>query len=79
MKKKIDHEKTVERSRQVKMFSNDETPRDDQNKGCVGVQRKPSEVGMYIRGTGNGVPQWYIENQAKLVCLSVVPLLVYLS
>lgn len=59
-KKKQDNEKmdknTIERSGQVKMFSNDETPREIQNKGCVGVQRKPSEAGMYIRGTVNNVP-----------------------
>lgn len=30
--------KTIDRSGQVKMFSNDDTPREVKNKGCVGVQ-----------------------------------------
>lgn len=47
---------TIERFVQVKMFSNAEIPREVQNKGCVRVQRKPSETGMYIHGTFNNEP-----------------------
>lgn len=51
------------------MFSNDETPREVQNKGCVGVQRKPSEAGMYIRGTVNNEPVMILVDTEATVTL----------
>lgn len=39
---------TIERSGQVKMFSNDETPREVQNKGCVGAKLGCTSVELLI-------------------------------